>query len=149
VTHPLLTLTYSRNQATTPRRNHNQVNTPRRRKKTVPGQYDVSCSTTTLRRHLANDHWEMWIMSCMEAGIEITLTSKEVRRALDKFERKYGRGDNVITEDGSFPVNRTYTPKSFLAAIVQWIIADDQVCLFCLILIYYSYVLSIIVYQCY
>ena len=81
-------------------------------------------------------------MLCNEAHIEITLTSKEVRRALDKFERKHGRGDNVIISDGSFLVYHTYTPKAFLNAIVKWIIADNQVCLFCLFIIYYlQYVL--------
>ena len=138
---PALTLIYSRNrnQATTPCRNCHQANTPchHLHKKTIPGHYDASCSTTTLHRHLANDHWEAWIMSCNKAHIEITSTSKEVRRALDKFEWKHGRGDNVITSDGSFPVYRTYTPKAFLDAIVKWIIADDQVCLFCLFIIYY------------
>ncbi len=88
-------------------------------------------------------------MSCMEAGIEITSTSKEVRKALDEFEQKHGHKNNIVTEGGSFPVYCTYTPKTFLDAIVQWIIADDQVCLFCLIIVYYSYVLFMIVCQCY
>ena len=126
---PALTLIYSCNwnQATTSRRNCHQANTPHHHlhKKTIPGHYDASCSTTTHRRHLANDHWEAWIMLCNEAHIEITSTSKEVRRALDKFEWKHGRGDNVIISDGSFPVYHTYTPKAFLNAIVKWIIADD------------------------
>ncbi len=77
-------------------------------------------------------------MSCIEASIEITSTSKEVRRALDKFERKHGHGDNAITADGSFPVYRTYTPKTFLDAIVKWIIANDQVRSFCLFIVHYS-----------
>ena len=68
-------------------------------------------------------------MSCKEAGIEITSTSKEVRRAFDKFEQKHGREDNAITA-GPFPVSRKYTSKTFLDAIVKWIVADDQVCLF-------------------
>lgn len=88
-------------------------------------------------------------MSCMDAGIEITSTSKEVRRALDKFEQKHGRGNNAITMDGPFPVYRAYTPRTFLDAIVRWIVADDQVSLFCLFLIYYLYVSIVIVYQCY
>ena len=68
-------------------------------------------------------------MSCKEAGIEITSTSKEVRRAFDKFERKYGREDNAAVDD-TFPVHQAYTPKLFLDTIVKWIVADDQVCLF-------------------
>lgn len=87
-------------------------------------------------------------MSCMESGIEITSTSKEVRRALDKFEQKHGHKDNARV-DGSFPVYCTYTPKTFLDAIVNWIVADDQVCLFYFIKAYYSCVLIVIVYQCY
>jgi hypothetical protein len=67
----------------------------------------------------------------MEADIEITSTSKEVRKAFDKFERKHGRGDNAIAADGPFPVCRAYTPKTFLDAIVKWIVADDQVCALC------------------
>jgi hypothetical protein len=147
-----LTLTCSRSQATTPRRNNNQgttphrnrnqVNTPRRRhrKKTIPGLYEITCSTTTLRRHLANNHWEAWIMSCMESGIEITSSSKEVCKALDKFERKHGGEDSARAMDGSFPVYRAYTPKTFLDAIINWIIVDDQVCLFYFIIVYYSFV---------
>jgi len=143
------TITPRRNPTTTPRRNGNQANTPqRRRKKTIPGCYDASCSTTTLRRHLANDHWEVWIMSCKKAGTEITSTSKEVRRAFDKFERKHGRGDNTMTSDGSLPVYRTYSPKAFLDAIVKWIVADDQVSLFYLFIVYYLCALFVIVCQC-
>jgi hypothetical protein len=71
----------------------------------------------------------------MEANIEITSTSKEVRKALDKFERKHGRGDNATTgADGPFPVYHAYTPKTFLDAIIKWIIADDQVCVFYLLM---------------
>jgi hypothetical protein len=88
-------------------------------------------------------------MSCMEAGIEITSTSKEVRQALDKFERKHGRGDGARTTDGSLPVYRTYTPKAFLDEIINWIITSDQVCPFHFVIIYYSCILFIIVYQCY
>ena len=68
-------------------------------------------------------------MSCMKAGIEITSTRKEVCRAFDKFEQKYGHEDNAAVHD-TFPVHRTYTPKLFLDTIVKWIVADDQVCLF-------------------
>jgi len=88
-------------------------------------------------------------MSCKEASIEITSTSKEVRKALDKFERKHGRGDNTITVDGPFPVYRAYTPNTFLDAIVKWIIADDQVCIFFLFMVHCSCASFIIVYQCY
>lgn len=76
-------------------------------------------------------------MLCNEAHIEVTSTSKEMQRALDKFEWKHGHGDNVITSDDSFSVYRTYTPKAFLDAIIKWIIADDQVFFFYLFIIYY------------
>jgi hypothetical protein len=130
---PARTSRRNRNQGTTPHRNRNQVNTPRhqkRKKTTIPGKYDESCSTSTLRRHLANDHWDAWITSCMESSIEITSTSVEVRKAFDKFERKHGhRGDNTRAANGSFPIHRPYSPKTFLEAIIRWIVADDQVCL--------------------
>ena len=85
-------------------------------------------------------------MSCTEANITITSTSKEVRKALDKFERKHGRGDNTTTADGPFPVYHSYTPKTFLDAIVKWIVADDQVCVFFFIYVYYLCVSFILVY---
>jgi hypothetical protein len=124
------------------------VNTPRRpQRKKAPGQYDMSCSTTTLRRHLANNHWEVWIKACTDANIEITSTSKEVRRALDKFERKHGRrGDDTITGDGLFPVHRTYTPTAFLDTVVKWIVSDDQVCPFYLFIVCHSRMQFLIVY---
>ena len=161
---PILISSYSRNQATTPHHssgnqattphhNHNQAKTPwhSHRKKAVPGHYDMSCSTTTLRRHLANNHWEVWITSCREAGIEITSTSKEVCRALDRFEQRHGHrhGDNMVTVDGTFPVYRTYTPKTFLDALIKWIVADDQVCSFCLPIVYCSCIPFVTVSQCY
>lgn len=65
-------------------------------------------------------------MSCKKAGIQITATSKEVRRALEKYALKHR--DNM--SEGAIPTSRIYTPEVFLDAIIEWIIADDQVSIY-------------------
>ena len=59
----------------------------------------------------------------MKAGIPITATSKDVCAAL----KKYGLKNNDDTSGGPVPTSHLYTPEVFLDAIVEWIIADDQV----------------------
>ena len=85
-------------------------------------------------------------MSCIEANITITSTRKKVQKAFDKFEQKHGRRDNTTTADGPFSVYHSYTPKTFLDAIIKWIVADDQVCVFFFIYVYYLFVSFILVY---
>jgi hypothetical protein len=65
-------------------------------------------------------------MSCKKAGIKITATGKDVRKALEEFSCE-GKGD--IVGQGPVPISHTYTPNAFLDALIEWIISDDQVCL--------------------
>jgi hypothetical protein len=63
---------------------------------------------------------------CKKAGIKITATGKDVRKALEEFD--YEGEDNTVGQ-GPVPISRTYTPNTFLDALIEWIISDDQVCL--------------------
>ena len=65
-------------------------------------------------------------MSCKKAGIQITATSKEVHQALEKYALKHG--DNM--SEGAIPTSCIYTPEVFLDAIIEWIIANDQVSIY-------------------
>lgn len=85
----------------------------------------MSSSTSTLHHHLAGKHLAEWISACKKAGIKITATSKDVRKALEKLG-----GDDAIGLSDTVPAYRSYTPKAFTEAIVKWIVADDQVRLY-------------------
>ena len=65
-------------------------------------------------------------MSCRQASISITATSKEVRNAVEKYAPKYD-GD---TSGHPVLVSRIYTPEAFLDALTKWIITDDQVSIY-------------------
>jgi len=85
----------------------------------------VSCATTTLCRHLFSKHQAEWFTSCKKAGIEITATGNDIRKALDDFNHK--DEDDPLSQGDGTPIRCTYNPNTFLDLLVKWIVGDDQV----------------------
>jgi len=60
-------------------------------------------------------------------GIKITATESGVHEALQEYNQRFGDGMEPKSADGPVPIYRAYSPEAFVDAIVEWIVADDQV----------------------
>ena len=93
-------------------------------KKFRPVKYGLKTGTGTLRKHLFENHANDWISAC--DAQKIPITAKEAQPALAEYRTHQG-----MSPEGAPHANtqrRTYTPDKFVEAIVEWIVADDQVC---------------------
>lgn len=59
-------------------------------------------------------------------GLKITSTEPGVRKALEEYNRRHDGVQNT-ERDGPIPIYRAYSPEAFVDAIVEWVVADDQV----------------------
>ena len=87
--------------------------------------YKETTGSGNLRKHLYLKHSEDWFSHCDELGIEITSTNKELQSRLANYRQQHVQAlkpafDKSISR-------QKYTPKAFVDAIVEFIVADNQV----------------------
>jgi hypothetical protein len=82
----------------------------------------VKTGTSTLRKHLATEHTHDWITTCDEKKIEIKAAGH-----IYKLIVKY-REENHDT--GAGKTRLPFSREGFIDAIVEFIVADDQVNIF-------------------
>lgn len=83
-------------------------------------KFSVKTSTGTIRRHLIEEHMNVWVSGCDELGIKIK--AKSAQAALDGYRK--GKGQPT----GRMPQERTsYSREAFVDAIIEFIVGDDQV----------------------
>lgn len=87
--------------------------------------FATSTSTSSIRDHFAADHIDEWVAGCDKLNIKITAKTVQSVVADSRHERGKGQGKGVPAEDTKRP---TFTHEAFVDAIVEWIVADDQVC---------------------
>jgi hypothetical protein len=75
-------------------------------------------ATGTLRRHLFEAHVEAWVTACDDRNIEIT--AQEAQPAIDAYRKLPGK---TVLEDS----RPEYSKEAFIDALVEFIVADDQV----------------------
>ena len=89
---------------------------------------ETSFSTTTgtsgLRKHLADRHLSAWISGCDQLDIEITAAA--VRSQVIQHRQRQGQ-QSCDDTNGSSLRAQEYSPEAFVDAIMEWIVADDQV----------------------
>lgn len=80
--------------------------------------FSPNTSTSTLRKHLINDHIEEWISSCEDLGIEITAAAAQA--AIRRFRNQ--------PAETPLETNRPqYSQEAFVDALVEFIVGDDLV----------------------
>lgn len=79
--------------------------------------------TTSLRKHLANEHIETWISICDKQNIKITATS--IAKHVAAYRTEHGE-----TTEPNYTTRQKFSKEGFVDAIVEWMVADDQVCLY-------------------
>lgn len=82
--------------------------------------YMKTTSVGTLRKHLFTEHPKEWSTECKAHGIPITAKS-----ALAAIAAFYG----VVPESQDQP-RPQFSPERFVDALVEFIVANDLVCLF-------------------
>jgi len=87
--------------------------------------YALKTGTTVLRTHLCNEHLGPWVEGCDKFNIPIVAQTFQAR--VDEYRKQNG-STQARTEDPTLPT-RAYSREAFIDAIVEWIVADDQVCL--------------------
>jgi hypothetical protein len=82
--------------------------------------FSVKTSTGVLQQHLAKSHIALWVSACEEKKIEIV--AKEVQENLAQYHQQ--------PQQTELEANRLeFSKESFLNALLEFIIADDQVSL--------------------
>jgi len=86
------------------------------------GTYSAKTGTGTLRKHLYTCHLELWLAACELKKIPIT--SKEALA----FMGDQNSSTRSQTNSEAEPVPRVdFSQKAFVDALVDFIVADDQV----------------------
>lgn len=91
-------------------------------------QYQPSTGTDILQKHLYTYHVDAWVEGCDKFGIEIT--AQKAQHAVDQYRQDTGSqttatGGQAKTKTG--PASKPYSPEAFIDALVEWIVADNQV----------------------
>lgn len=93
--------------------------------KTTDPNYEISTyaketATGTLRTHLCKRHGSDWVSGCEQHKIPIKSTSELVRRVVQQFHGTTGTGPSARPR-------KPFSKEAFVDAIVEFIVADDQV----------------------
>ena len=90
--------------------------------------FSKATGTTVLRNHLASEHVASWVDTCDK--FKIPIKAQVAQKAVNDYRQK--RGQPQAPSNGSQvppPPIHEYSREAFVDAIVEWIVADDQVCL--------------------
>jgi hypothetical protein len=80
--------------------------------------FSSTTSTGVLRRHLYENHIGLWLKGCADQGIDIT--AQEAQPAIQAYHN--------APEASQLEVMRPpYSKEAFFDALVEFIVADDQV----------------------
>lgn len=83
-------------------------------------------STSTLRAHLFNNHIGLWVEGCDKS--KISITAEAAKGPVAHYRASKGQGFSVPLSSGGRPDDiREFSYETFVDAITQFIIADDQV----------------------
>ncbi len=84
-------------------------------------QFSSSTSTGTLRRHLYLHHVAEWVVSCDAQKIQIT--ARDAQSYVESYRQSIGQQS---PHSSRIP----FSQETFTNALVEFIVGDDQVCIF-------------------
>jgi hypothetical protein len=88
-------------------------------------QYKAGSSSSTLRTHLLSQHAKEWIQTCDQQGITITALGAE--EAVCDYRKCHGGTVPQFRAGKKSQSRRPFTQEGFEDAIIDFIVADDQV----------------------
>jgi hypothetical protein len=84
--------------------------------------------TSTLRKHLADYHISAWVKGCDK--LEVPITAAAIKYQVTQHRLRQGSRQGQQTHfDSGTPQPQAYSEEAFVDALVEWIVADDQVSL--------------------
>ena len=86
--------------------------------------FSIKTGTGTLRRHLFENHADLWISGC--DTLHIPITAKEAQSTLTDYRNRQGQPSADNSKQPN--LGRKFSQEAFVDAIVEFIVADDQVC---------------------
>lgn len=82
--------------------------------------------TSALCKHLADYHISAWVEGCDQ--LEVPITAAAVKCQVTQHQLRQGsRQGHQTRSDSNTPQPQTYSEEAFVDALVEWIVADDQV----------------------
>lgn len=88
--------------------------------------FALTTGTDPLRKHLADHHTDAWISACDK--LEIKITAKSAQRAVHEYRQRQHQSSEGDSSTESKSSSHTFSQEAFVDAIVEFIVADDQVC---------------------
>jgi hypothetical protein len=89
----------------------------------------MSTGTSVKRQHLVDCHIDLWISSCDQ--LKIPITAKTVQDAVCDYRMRQGQAHTQSSStDSSTPSRSPFSQEAFVNAVMNFIIADDQVWLY-------------------
>lgn len=95
--------------------------------------YSSTTSTSTLQKHLADNHFAEWVDSCDEQKIQISETLKVYPHVLQHQSERDGWQNTQPSSNPGIGERLKFSKEAFVNAICDFVISDDQVC-FCIFL---------------
>jgi hypothetical protein len=97
-----------------------QIEAGNRKKPTL---YSNGTGTGVMRRHLYDHHLDLWVPACDK--LNISITAKEAQARVAEYRQRHGQ---TCPTDMTQPETRQkFSSKAFVDAIMEFIVADDQV----------------------
>ena len=89
--------------------------------------FSLKTATGVLRRHLYEHHTDSWIEGCDK--LRIPITAKDAQRVVSEYRHRNGQAGANNAENSR--TRRPFSNEAFIDAIIEFIVADDQVCSIC------------------
>jgi hypothetical protein len=91
-------------------------------------------ATSTIRKHLYENHLTAWVKMCDQ--LKILITAQGAMHAVTKYRLANTNINNVASIN-----RRVFSNQAFVESIAEWIVADDQVTTCC----YFVHMLLLII----
>lgn len=87
--------------------------------------FSTGTSTSAPRNHLAETHLAVWVDACDE--LKIPITAKGTQDIILQYRQQKGQSP-PLTSQPEEARRDEFSNEAFINAIIEWIVADDQVC---------------------
>jgi hypothetical protein len=94
-------------------------------------KFSTNTSTSSLRAHLFKFHLDEWVEECDKRDIKIT--AAEAKPSVNSYRRQKGQTHSCPGADPG--TRKKYSNEAFVDALAEFIVADDQVTMFFLLLL--------------
>jgi len=94
--------------------------------------YSDTTSTTVMRKHLADNHLATWVQGCDQLNISISSSGKMKKNIEDYRQQTRSQGSPESANGKPDQPRTEFSPEAFVDAIMEFVVANDQVCLNCL-----------------